>query len=237
MSTENLLKLVSDDFIHKRAFSVKYVFVSVDTAAGGDRSGYAVMSCFYTDEGQAVIIGAEYGHPKDFKQVKAMLVPHLQKIREMPEFGSATFILIPESNLGFEGSNLADFLIHHTRFPVISVNEDSDRPGIKNDADTKRALANALGLMIHSDRVQFYCNFFTTSYGFTNKTMKDEIYKQLANFCCIIRPSENIYKPPTIYFSGKEGYGYDDLVIALQLNIGLSRFFLTSPKYRGFLKR
>lgn len=161
---------------------------------------------------------------------------HLDTIRRMNEFSSARFVIMPESNLGFEASHIVRYL-ENSSFNIISMLEDDDRPGIKNDNDTKRQMAKGLALMIHADQVVYYTSFFTTSPGFSNQTLKEEIYFQLANFCVIVRPSENnIYKPPVVIYSGKNGHGFDDLVIALQLNVCLSRFFFCSKTYRQYIK-
>lgn len=63
--------MLSNDNIFPLVQSEKLVFVSIDTAAGGNRSGYTVMSCIYPTVGlrnKAVIIGAEFGQPKSIKK-------------------------------------------------------------------------------------------------------------------------------------------------------------------------
>lgn len=64
--------------------------------------------------------------------------------------------------------------------------------------------------------------------------MKQEIYTQLANYSRILVPSKTLHDPPKEFYGGKNGYGFDDLAIAIQLNVVMRKRFFESDDYKKY---
>lgn len=129
----------------------------------------------------------------------------------------AKIIFVPESNLGCEGHRLG-YLIENKRFFNVSImKEDNDRPGVRTTNELKGAMASKLHHILSTGNLYIHEKFFSVN----NEKMNliEDIRTQLEGYSRIIKPSKDPHKKATELYSGKAGAGFDDHVIALQLNV------------------
>ena len=81
--------------------------------------------------------------------------------------------------------------------------------------------------------VFFHKNFLCIGEGNTVEDMKTEIITQLRNYSRILKQSNDIHKPPTETYGGKQGHGYDDHAIAIMLNLVMKNRFFTRKEVYG----
>jgi hypothetical protein len=225
---ERMMEKINDITKIQLSF-VKEIYVSVDTCAGGENSGFVILSAFYDhfDRKTMVLLGAEnciYSAPGIGDKQQRILIEHCRKILQMEEFSQATIIFIPENNYANEAEHLATALrtsFKRGRIHVIQVNENS-KEGIRTSNESKRLMAELTNTYLKSNGIRYYEHFFTLSekYNKNPLLMKKEILNQMQNYEKKIKwPKTDIDKPPVVVYSGKQGYGFDDMAIALQLNL------------------
>jgi hypothetical protein len=108
--------------------------------------------------------------------------------------------------------------------------------GVRMNKNLKKAMAIGFDYILTSERLKWHKDFFTTSEKTTAAQMKEEIIKQMSDYSVIIqRPTTNKFAAPTEIYSGKSGYGYDDIMIAVQLcPILRNRFVSCAEKYKAY---
>ncbi len=161
-----------------------------------------------------------------------MIIHHIQALRNLDILKGANVILIFESNLAFEGTWGAEAVLRSGIRDVCVMYEDDNRAGVRINKAFKKNMALALNYKLQDGDVAFYDKFVCTSEEYTVDTMKTDIINQLKNYSRILKPSNDIHKEPQEIYGGKEGYGFDDHVIALQINlIMFRRFFEKHAEY------
>lgn len=215
---------------------IRHVFVAVDPACGGTRSKYAIVSCIYPDHiRDVVIVGSESAQYREPISQASLLINHIIALRKVPGLESAVIVFIPESNLGFEAIHQAFKLKNSGLSGICVMNEDDNRAGVKINNDIKRLMVKTLEAKINKKKLRFHANFVVTHSGSSVPDIKRELISQLENYSRIIIPSPNLYEPPKEKYSGKMGYGFDDMAIALQLNCLMKRTFFTKPEvYKSY---
>ena len=108
--------------------------------------------------------------------------------------------------------------------------EDENRAGVKINNQFKKLMKIGLETKLNEKSVYFYNNFITIG-ELSADEMKEEIIQQLLNYSRILKPSNDPHKAPTEIYGGKSGHGYDDHVIALQLNYVMKNRFNDTQKY------
>lgn len=156
-------------------------------------------------------------------------------IRKIPGLESCNIIFIPESNLGFEALWVSRELKHSGLDRIFVMNEDDNRAGVRMNNDLKRYMAILLNEKLRSHSLKLYDKFVTLGEKNTPQLMIKDLFNQLQNYSRIIKPSKDPHKPPVELYRGKDGYGYDDHVIALQLIAIMVNRFRTSAKYKHLL--
>jgi hypothetical protein len=144
---------------------------------------------------------------------------------------SSTVVFIPESNLAWEGQHQSKHLKKEFGNSLVVMKEDHNRVGVRMDANIKKVISISLKEKLSKSHIKLYKDLVSLSEtqvlpnGETPRMIKGQLVDQLLNFCRIIRPSRDPLKAPTELYSGKSGYGYDDMVIATMLNLFMKRVF------------
>jgi len=166
------------------------------------------------------------------------------QIRKIPNLEKCNIIFIPESNLGFEALWVSRELKHSGLNNIYIMNEDDNRAGVRMNAELKSNMAILLNEKLRTRSIKLYNKFITVGDEKSNTPDKDgrkkdvaqlmikDLFNQLLNYSRIIKPNKDPHKPPTEFYRGKDGYGYDDHVIALQLIAVMINRFKTSPTYK-----
>jgi hypothetical protein len=167
----------------------------------------------------------------------------LKHILSLEPFKSARIVFTPESNLAFIGAELTEVIKSdaYLKDKVIIMREcKGDRPGIWVDNSMKKELAAAYGRKIEKRKIKQYKHFFTLTESPTAKItaqdLWDEIFHQNECYSKILKPSNDIHAQPKEFYGGKMGHGFDDLVIAQQINNLSKKRFYTSEKYKKYFK-
>lgn len=114
--------------------------------------------------------------------------------------------------------------------------DGSDGYGVRMNKTLKKAMAIAFSIVLTRENFKWWKDFTTNTTKMTPNDMKEEIMKQMKDYCVILKkPTRDPFAPPTEIYSGKSGYGYDDLMIAIQLaNIMQKRFVTCKEKYSRY---
>lgn len=205
----------------------RHIFISLDPAAGTSASSLAIVSCAYTHGGtRCIVLGMESAKFGEVTECIDLLVRHIRAVSaSFPGADTARKIFVPESNLGYEAQHYALALQRHGFIGdgYCVMNEDRERTGVRMNNEFKKNLMYNLKYFLEQHSVSFHQKMLCLSKK--PDDMRHELVNQLLAFARIIVPSKNIYKPPTEIFSGKEGRGSDDHVIALSLNVSMQRVF------------
>jgi hypothetical protein len=150
----------------------------------------------------------------------------------MEDFKHSIFVFIPESNFALEGPRLTKTVRISGFKDACVMREYKDEPGFKTNNKNKKEMALALKVKMMEKGVYIYQYFICTDERFNPGKMLEELKAELENYSRIFKPSNVKYKAPTEIYSGKQGYGFDDLVIALQINLIMkNRFYEKKVEY------
>lgn len=156
-------------------------------------------------------------------------------------------MIIAESNLGFEASWLLikmrelekDFKFireddYIFMFEDISKKTGYVGPGVRTDNELKEQMTLLFEQDLVYDRFKFHKDFFTVTDKSTKRQMQEEILNQMRDFSKIeIKRKKSKYAKPTVIYSGKSGYGKDDIMMSLLIGRQLSKLFLTNKEKYG----
>lgn len=159
------------------------------------------------------------------------MVSHIEKVRKIKGLGESRVVFIPESNLAWEGFHQSKMLKNSQINNVVVMKEDSNRAGIKTTNSLKELMVLMLRERLGRNGIAFHKDFI--SIGDPKLDTKKELLKQLFNFCEITKPSKDPYKRPTVVYSGKGGYGLDDMVMSLMLNLLMKSIFFSKKETYG----
>jgi hypothetical protein len=163
-----------------------------------------------------------------------LMVNHMQELRKrIPGMRAARIVFIPESNLAFEGTHQANAIKKSGLKNVCIMREDDNRAGVRTNESFKKTMAIAFKEKLTKRKVFFNDNMVTLSPKVTPDDLKKELMNELTNYTRIIKESRDVYVPPKELYSGKNGYGFDDMVIALTMNLVMKRRFYANSKDYG----
>jgi len=160
----------------------------------------------------------------------SLLINHIHEIKKIPELEISSIIVVPESNLAFEGIWIAQELYRSGTENICIMREDENRAGVKINNSFKKLMKMAIEVKLNEKTIFLYNNFISIG-ELSPDEMKEELIVQLLNYTRMIKPSKDPHKAPTEIFGGKSGHGFDDLVIALQINYVMRNRFNDSDKY------
>lgn len=155
----------------------------------------------------------------------SLLINHIQNIRKISGLNSAHIVFIPESNLAFEGIWAQQELYRSGLKDICVMHEDDNRAGVRINKEFKKMMAMALNYKMLDGSVYLHKDFICIGEDNTVEKMQDELIDQLLNYSRILKPSNDIHKPPIESYGGKMGHGFDDHAIALMLNLVMYRRF------------
>lgn len=161
-----------------------------------------------------------------------LLVSHIQKLRQVPGLESAIIVFVPESNLAFEGTHQSNVILNSGLSNVCIMREDDNRAGVRMDNSLKKAMATAFKYKLNKGKVRFLYDFVSLGEKKVYDDVRNEIVEELVYYTRIVKPSKDPFEQPKEIFSGKKGYGTDDLAIAIMLNLIMERRFYASDKYK-----
>lgn len=219
---------------------IRHIFVGLDPAAGGSQSEYAVVSAFYGKNDEMVICGAEAGAYREQRSCAGLLINHIMSIKKnVPGAANARIVFIPESNLAFESLWITDAMARCGLGEDWRVMfEDSNRAGVKTSRELKHLMVLNLNAKLVLGRVYTMSHF--VSIGDSERTpedMREHLLKQMAHYSRKVKPPrDKDHGSPTVSYSGKDGIGFDDLCIAVQLLDLMRNRFWADPdgKYKAF---
>ncbi len=213
---------------------IRHIFIGLDPAAGGAKSDYAIVSAFYTNTDQLVICGAEAGTYRENTQCASLLINHIMGVRRnLPGAQNARAVFIPESNLAFEALWATDEIRRSGLRDVCVMREDANRAGVKTNRDLKVTMAMALNMKVVRRNAFVLDKFVSIGEGRTPEQILDELLAQLKQYSRIVKPPRDPRAgQPVVSYSGKSGYGHDDLAIAVQLlNVLQPKFWTDTATY------
>ncbi len=226
-------RLMNADKLNINDIQAKFVYISVDPAAGGKGSKYAIISTSFIKQ-RLVILGIDQIRSKKPDENDALLIKHISTIRNIRSstgynFANSKIVLIIEANLGFEHYRIANILTT-TGIDYIRLNEHNGNFGIYTTPMLKGKMVDQFKLGLARDNFVFSKGFFTNSLKagdvpYAPDEIIMEFCTQLLNFEKRYKYKTNNERQPDIIFTGKGTNKCDDLVMAMLLNEeGRARF-------------
>jgi hypothetical protein len=114
--------------------------------------------------------------------------------------------------------------------------EDNGSVGVRSTAELKKQMALAFSFILSNKRFKFHKYFQTMTNKMTPSLMKQEVIKQMKDYCIKVKrnPNDN-FAPPTEIYTGKSGYGCDDIIITIQMNyIMYLKFISDKQNYQKY---
>lgn len=206
----------------------KYVFIGCDPNGGGE-SEMCVFSCTM-EAGQFIIVGIESQHTKGYGDIRSLLVTHVTQLRRT--FKSATFIFIPESNLGHEASHMHHMLSTQPR--LVSLMERGE-PGVITTHRRKELYANYAVEQFAGDAIhwakdsEFVCMNPFQDANRRATIVKKKFLQQLGFFNKIVIPRGDPEEGaiPKVVYSGKKS-GPDDTIMTMVIALYWAMMFMTN---------
>jgi len=142
-----------------------------------------------------------------------MLSRHLDKLNSLNRcFADSMKIFIPENNLGCEAVHMRGMIQH--RHDMKTFWQKKDRPGVRKGPDTADNYVSFVEGYLRTNKLLFSTHLFTTTRGYTPKTVKAELQGQMEQYHVkIILPQHDFDKVKRIV-GGKGGGNQDDLGIS-----------------------
>lgn len=217
--------------LDREQLTPNHIFVCIDPAAGGKGSDYAIVTTIF-DRGRMIIVGAEANEFRRPQDAVAVLIAHIIEVRRLRGFESATAVLIPESNMGFEGMWIEQEVLRSRLADCCVMEEDDNRAGVRQTNATKTDMAHALDLHLRDNKVLFLKEMVCLNQKITSSDMRAKLIDQLESYSKIAIPSNQQHGETKFIYSGKQGSGHDDLAIAIQMcPMMQKRFFNDTVKY------
>lgn len=164
------------------------------------------------------------------------ILHHFESVRSIPYCRDSKIIIVPESNLGDEGKWFAHYIkdkLDASKY-VFMYEDGENGVGVRTTADLKAKMALTFSTVLNNKCFKFHKDFKTITHNMTPNLMKEEIVKQSKNYCIKLqRVPNNKFAPPTMIYTGKDGYGYDDVIITIQMNKVIQMRFMTNTLVYG----
>lgn len=211
--------------------SYDHVFHAIDPNGAGKSSDYAILS-MVKHNGLFIIVGMESYPTTTALENDDLLIKHLTNIRRDSRFTNAMSVFIIESNLGLESERIANMLKdNYTNYVVMTERDDGRHLGFRTTASVKT-------LSVDTVREQILSHVLKVADENTMVSFRKDIVpffiEQLEEFAIILKESST--DKPSKKYSGKEGGGKDDLVMALLIMMHWHRVWYTSVKYSHYHK-
>jgi hypothetical protein len=229
------------------------VFVSIDPSGGGKKSKYTIASCCYeksfNDEDETkdrqVILAVDYEQVINVDYCYKFLAQHISRVLKdvlritTPPF--PTFHIMIEKYTGLEAMHVYNFLkkynAKHWNYQLSFFKEQPNdithagEIGIHLTNEKKDAFSRMYKAKFEAGLISLHKNFKAlysppNSMMYSTDLVREELKKELLNYGFKIeRPKRSDFNEPKIFWSGKQGYGFDDKVLALIENLYFYVFF------------
>ena len=207
------------------------VFHAIDPNGAGKSSDYAIVSMVRTD-GQYVIVGLESFPSKTALENDALVVQHVNKIRDDPRFEASRSVFIIESNLSLESERISYMLSENiSNFIIMNERDDGTHTGFRTTNAMKSMAVETLRERILDNSLRLVDEDTLVSVSKTYETVVATLIDQMQEFSEILKESQT--EKPKRFYSGK-GAGKDDLIMALLLMVHWSGFWYKAPKYSHY---
>jgi hypothetical protein len=113
--------------------------------------------------------------------------------------------------------------------------EDNGFVGIRTTDELKQKMAIVFDTLLSFSKFKFHYKFTTITKNKTPLMMKEEVVKQAKDYSIRIERSNNKFIKPTEIYTGKSGYGYDDIIMAEQISYIVIIYFNNSAKYQKLI--
>jgi hypothetical protein len=165
-----------------------------------------------------------------------LLSDHIKKIQSIDCFKKSKIVLIPESNLGFEAVWAGIGIRDRGMSNVIIMSDDSNRTGVRVDHTIKNIMCSSLENSINNNTCVFWKDFVCVHELNTPQDTKKKFMLEMRNFARKIKYPPDVDSAPKIIYNGKQGFGYDDLVMAFALAKHMMAIFFENPRYEMYRK-
>ena len=130
--------------------------------------------------------------------------------------------VIPENNLGFESSHIADYCRGMPNVFIFSENPDDIREGVRKTAQNTDDYQRVVNDVLRRRQCFFDKNLFTTSKAHERingdcKTIKEELRLQLERYHWEVAEAKDAFGKRRITLTGKMGGAQDDLYVSLAM--------------------
>jgi hypothetical protein len=219
-----------DLFMDRKPYKMKnkpdFVFLGVDPNGGGTSELSVVSICM--EQNQIIILGIDSYPAKSHKDIKTVLIAHVNAIRCHPLTNESWCIFFPENNLGQEASHMQHMCKDIRKFYTY---HEKEKPGVCTTHERKeKYTVNTVQYFnqgaIHFDENFICANPFYSAETRTNRVQK-ELRKQLIQFQKVVVPAAQPYQLAKYFFTGKLKPGMnDDCVMTLLFTIYWAQQFV-----------
>lgn len=178
-------------------------------------------------------MGAENIKGDNIDLMNKFLIEHIKTLKSKSFLKSALVVFVPESNLDVSAQLISNFVKSKIQ-PLCIMNEDGGKPGIRTTNNLKHAMALKLRKKIELGYLFFHNDLVTLHSEKNKEEMMEEFVSQLTHYSRIVKKAKNKTDRPTITFSGKGGAGFDDLCMALQINLIMKKTFFENTSYKSY---
>lgn len=154
-----------------------------------------------------------------------MLLRHLLHVQARPEFAQATLVVAIEKNLGWEGENIAEYLLRNAppslrkAMHVLRDGNADNHYGIQMSESMKKKMYLAFNEYLVAQRVRTYEAQVTVADETTPLKAREQLLRELGAYTREIIPGKKPGDRIKEKLYGKGGGATDDLAIAVQLNV------------------
>ena len=167
-----------------------------------------------------------------------LLFRHMNALKRIEGLECARHVVVPESNLAWEGTHQMLEMRRRKMDEHIVMHEDHDRAGIRTDHNLKKAMALCLADKLLNDAIYFHRQLACVGESHTRGSVSERLCEQLCAYKRETFPAKHVADAPRERYHGKIGGMVDDLCIAIQLNpICKNRFFGKPAVYGTYFER
>lgn len=168
-------------------------------------------------------------------QQHELIHKHIARIRQKEHFARVPICVIPENNLGFESSHIADHVRGTPNVFVFSENPDDIREGVRKTAQNTDDYQRCVNDMLRKRQCFFDRDLFTVSKAHEKvsgdcSSIKQELRNQLERYHWEMSEPKDAFGKRRITLTGKMGGAQDDLYVSF----AMARFWGLVHERRGY---
>jgi len=168
-------------------------------------------------------------------QQSELVRKHIARLRQHVHFARVPIWVIPENNLGFESSHIADYVRGMPQVYVFSENPEDIREGVRKTQQNTDDYQRCVNDMLRKRQCFFDKDLFTTSKAHEKingdtTSIRNELRNQLERYHWEIAEAKDGFGRRKITMTGKMGGAQDDLYVAF----AMLRFWGMVHERRGY---